>query len=133
MVEIIGCGERTVLTLLMKKFGVVCEYKTQMLLKDLVTPEYVDVLSDRQMKESIDIVVYLPFNKPLAIRVQDEHHNTTRMSVIDEVQRYILESEGYIVVDILNYECPEIWKEKANDKSMKELNDSLDVELAEYL
>ena len=125
--ELIGCGERTVLTLLMKKFGRACEYKTQMLLKDLVAPELVDSLSNRQMKESVDIVVYPLFNKPIVFRVQDEHHNTTRMSVIDDVQSYILQNEGYDVVDILNYECPEIWNEKVNDKSKKELEDAINI------
>jgi hypothetical protein len=122
MVEIIGQGERASLKILKEKFGEFSEYKTQMLLRDMVTREYEDTFSQRQMKETIDIVVYPLITKPIAVRIQDKHHSTQRMGVIDNIQKQMLLWNGYGVADIWYYECPELWKDNINIKSRQEFD-----------
>lgn len=126
LLEIIGHGERAALVILREMFGNACEYETQLLLRDLVTREYEDTFSERQKKETIDIVVYPLLTKPIAVRIQDKHHSTQRMGVIDNIQNFMLEWNGYRVVDIWHYECPELWKDKVNDISRKEVRLAFD-------
>jgi len=125
--EIIGQGERATLTILKEMFGEIAEYKTQMLLRDMVTRDYEDTFSQRQMKETIDIVVFPMLTPPIAVRIQDKHHNTQRMGIIDNIQQNMLKWNGYFVVDIHYYECPEVFKDKVNDTSRQEIIDSFKV------
>ena len=118
--EIIGQGEVAALEIIKDMFGNSCEYLTQVKLSDMVSPDYLETLSDRQLKETIDIVVDTGFQY-LAIRVQDKHHSSARMATIDNIQKLMLEWNGWKVVDIWHYECKELWKDKINDKSRKEL------------
>ena len=96
--EIIGQGEVAALEIIKDMFGNSCEYLTQVKLSDMVTPEYLETFSDRQLKETIDIVVVTVF-ECLAIRVQ--------------------------VIDIWHYECKELWKDKVNEKSRLELENAI--------
>jgi|TARA_R110002167_G_scaffold12732_5_gene53917 hypothetical protein len=118
--EIIGQGEVAALEIIKDMFGNSCEYLTQVKLSDMVTPEYLDTFSDRQLKETIDIVVDTGFQY-LAIRVQDKHHSSARMATIDNIQKLMLEWNGWKVIDIWHYECEELWKDKVNKKSRLEL------------
>ena len=118
--EIIGQGEVAALEIIKDMFGNSCEYLTQVKLSDMVTPEYLDTFSDRQLKETIDIVVDTGFQY-LAIRVQDKHHSSARMATIDNIQKLMLEWNGWKVIDIWHYECKELWKDKVNKKSRLEL------------
>ena len=118
--EIIGQGEVAALEIIKDMFGNSCEYLTQVKLSDMVTPEYLDTFSDRQLKETIDIVVDTGFQY-LAIRVQDKHHSSARMATIDNIQKLMLEWNGWKVIDIWHYECEELWKDKVNAKSKLEL------------
>ena len=122
---IIGRGEETALDLLMQLFPDK-EIKIQVPFKDLLHGEWVDTVTERQEKETIDIVVYT--DPVLAIRVQDPHHNGRITSARDLVQRKTLEWNGLRVVDLQHYECTEIMKERINDKSMKELLNALNDE-----
>ena len=101
-------------------FGNSCEYLTQVKLSDMITAEYLETLSDRQLKETIDIVVDTGFQY-LAIRVQDKHHASSRMATIDNIQKLMLEWNGWKVIDVWHYECKELWKDKVNKKSRLEL------------
>ena len=118
--EIIGQGEVAALEIFKDMFGNSSEYITQVKLSDMVTPEYLDTFSDRQLKETIDIVVDTGFQY-LAIRVQDKHHSSARMATIDNIQKLMLEWNGWKVIDIWHYECEELWKDKVNKKSRLEL------------
>ena len=77
--EIIGQGEVAALEIVKDMFGNSSEYLTQVKLSDMVSPEYLETFSDRQLKETIDIVVVTVFEN-LAIRVQDKHHASARMA-----------------------------------------------------
>ena len=118
--EIIGQGEVAALEIVKDMFGNSSEYLTQVKLSDMVTPEYLETFSDRQLKETIDIVVDTGFQY-LAIRVQDKHHASSRMATIDNIQKLMLEWNGWKVIDIWHYECEELWKDKVNKKSRLEL------------
>ena len=118
--EIIGQGEVAALEIVKDMFGNSSEYMTQVKLSDMVTPEYLETFSDRQLKETIDIVVITVFEF-LAIRIQDKHHASSRMSTIDNIQKNMLEWNGWKVIDVWHYECKELWKDKVNAKSRLEL------------
>ena len=118
--EIIGQGEVAALEIIKDMFGNAAEYLTQVKLVDMVTAEYLETFSDRQLKETIDIVVDTGFQY-LAIRVQDKHHSSARMATIDNIQKLMLEWNGWKVIDIWHYECKELWKDKVNKKSRLEL------------
>ncbi len=122
--ELIGQGEVAALEIIKDMFGNSCEYLTQVKLSDMVTPEYLDTFSDRQLKETIDIVVDTGFQY-LAIRVQDKHHASARMATIDNIQKLMLEWNGWKVIDIWHYECKELWKDKVNEKSRLELENAI--------
>ena len=122
--EIIGQGEVAALEIIKDMFGNSCEYLTQVKLSDMVTPEYLETFSDRQLKETIDIVVDTGFQY-LAIRVQDKHHASARMATIDNIQKLMLEWNGWKVIDIWHYECKELWKDKVNEKSRLELENAI--------
>ena len=118
--EMIGQGEVAALEIVKDMFGNSSEYMTQVKLSDIVTPEYLETFSERQLKETIDIVVVTPFEF-LAIRIQDKHHASSRMSSIDNIQKLMLEWNGWKVIDVWHYECKELWKDKVNAKSRLEL------------
>ena len=118
--EIIGQGEVATLEIIKDMFGKSSEYLTQVKLSDMVSPEYLETFSDRQLKETIDIVAVTLFEN-LAIRVQDKHHASARMATIDNIQKNILEWNGWKVIDVWHYECKELWKDKVNKKSKLEL------------
>ena len=118
--EFIGQGEVAALKIVKDMFGNSSEYLTQVKLSNMVSPEYLETFSDRQLKETIDIVVVTPFEF-LAIRIQDKHHASARMSTIDIIQKNMLEWNVWKVIDVWHYECKELWKDKVNAKSRLEL------------
>ena len=122
--EIIGQGEVATLEIVKEIFGNSSEYLTQVKLSDMVAPEYLETFSDRQLKETIDIVVVTLFEY-IAIRVQDKHHTSSRMATIDQIQKQILEWNGWKVIDVWHYECKELWKDKVNERSRLELENAI--------
>ena len=119
--EMIGRGEKAALEILKELFGDFSEYYIQYPLTQMVTDEYFELFTGRQIKETVDIVVFTYITKPLVVRIQDKHHSSIRMSRIDDIQRQLLEENGWIVIDVWYYECKELWKDRINDKSRKEL------------
>jgi L-cystine uptake protein TcyP (sodium:dicarboxylate symporter family) len=119
--EMIGRGEVAALEILKEMFGEFAEYNTQYPLTQMITEEYYELFTGRQVKETIDIVVFTGLTSPMAIRIQDKHHSSIRMCRIDDIQRQLLEENGWIVADVWHYECKELWKDVVNDKSRKEL------------
>jgi len=122
--EIIGQGEVATLEIVKEIFGNSSEYLTQVKLSDMVAPEYLETFSDRQLKETIDIVVVTLFEY-IAIRVQDKHHASARMATIDNIQKLMLEWNGWKVIDVWHYECKELWKDKVNERSRLELENAI--------
>jgi hypothetical protein len=123
--HIIGRGERGAFDMLVQLFPDK-EVKIQVPFKSLLNGEWTDTVTERQEKETIDIVVYS--DPIIAIRVQDPHHNGRLTSARDLVQRKTLEWNGVRVVDLQHYECVELMKDNVNDKSMKELLEALKEE-----
>lgn len=120
--HIIGHGEYVVLELLMQLFPN-REIKTQMKFTDLVKGEWLDTVTERQKKETIDIVV---LGKPIiAIRVQDPHHVGRLTDMRDLVQKKTLEWNDVVVVDVNAYDCKNIMKDRGGDESMRELLEAL--------
>jgi len=72
-VELIGRGEVVVKELLHEMMPK-AEITTQVPLIKLLLPDRRLSLSERQQKESIDIVVHRKFKKTLCVRIQDKHH-----------------------------------------------------------
>ena len=127
MTVIIGKGEKTALEVLKETYGKEVEYTTQVLFKDLMSYEFRDDLSERQQKESVDIVIFSGFN-PVCVRVQGGDHTGILKSARDTVQKQMLEWCNCIVVDLWFHDCPELFKEKLNDKSRREVREALNSE-----
>ena len=116
--NIIGRGELSARAILHEMFPNV-EIKYQVPLKSLLSEDWAVDLSERQQKETIDIVVYS--NPIIAVRVQDPHHSGKITSARDVVQRKTLEWHDVKVVDLQFYECVNIMKDLVNEESKKEL------------
>lgn len=118
----VGEGERSALTILKSIFGNECEYKIQYLFSKLMKPDFYDTLSDRQLRETLDIVIFRPTNPTIVIRVQDKHHDSILKTGQDVVQKQLLEWNGCVVVDLPHQECPSLWKEEVNEDSVEEVS-----------
>jgi len=124
MTEIIGNGEVTALSILKKEYGKSIEYSTQVPFKDLMSYEFKDGLSERQMKESVDIVLYTLFDT-VCIRVQGKDHKGVLKSSRDTVQKQMLEWSNCKVVDLWWYDCPTLFKNIENDESKREVMEAI--------
>lgn len=118
--EIIGQGERATLQILKDIYGDSAEYFTQFKFKDLLKGDWIDTVTERQEKETLDIVVKTP-KKTMVFRVQDKHHTGRITEARDTVQRKTLEWNDCIVVDLWFHDCPELWKDEVNDASKQEI------------
>ena len=127
MTVIIGKGEKTALEVLKEIYGEDVEYRTQIQFKHLMNYEFVDDLSERQQKETVDIVLFSGFN-PVCVRVQGGDHTGILKSARDTVQKQMLEWCNCIVVDLWFHDCPELFKEKLNDESRREVREALNRE-----
>ncbi len=127
MTVIIGKGEKTALEVLKEIYGKDVEYSTQIQFKHLMNREFVDDLSERQQKETVDIVLFSGFN-PVCVRVQGGDHTGILKSARDTVQKQMLEWCNCIVVDVWFHDCPELFKEKLNDESRREVREALNRE-----
>ena len=119
----IGQGERSALKILKSIFGnTECEFKIQYLFQKLMKGEWADTLSERQEKETLDIVIFRITKPTIVIRVQDKHHDSILKTSQDRVQKQMLEWNGCIVVDLWHEECPTLWSEEVNEKSIEEVS-----------
>jgi hypothetical protein len=125
MTEIIGNGEVTALSILKDMYGDVITYSTQIPFKDLMSGEFRDGLSERQVKESVDIVLFTGF-EPICVRVQGRDHKGSLKSMRDTVQKQMLEWSNCKVVDLWWYDCPNLFKNKKNEESIREIKESMD-------
>ena len=124
MTVIIGKGEKTALEVLKEIYGRDVEYSTQIQFKHLMKYEFIDDLSERQQKETVDIVLFSGFN-PVCVRVQGGDHTGILKSARDTVQKQMLEWSNCVVVDLWFHDCPELFKEKLNDESRREVREAL--------
>lgn len=122
--NIIGNGEDSAVEILKELFPTI-DIKTQVLLSDLLGVDWVADLSERQEKETLDIVIYT--NPVIVVRVQDSHHRGKLTTSRDIVQRKTLEWNNVKVVDLLDLECTELLKERVNDKSKEEIRKALTI------
>jgi hypothetical protein len=121
--QFIGRGEETALAILHTEFKD-AEFKTQVPIQELLSQEWIDTLTERQEKETIDIVV-MKGDRKIAIRVQDKRHNGFHLAHRDIVQKKTLEWNNCIVVDLVEQECPILFKELLNEESIKEVTSVL--------
>ena len=124
MTVIIGKGEKTALEVLKEIYEEDVEYKTQVQFKDLMSYDFSEDLSERQQKETVDIVLFSGFN-PVCVRVQGGDHTGILKSSRDTVQKQMLEWCNCVVVDLWFHDCPELFKEKLNDESRREVHEAL--------
>jgi len=118
--EFIGRGEVTAVEII-KELMPDAVIEVQVPLYMLLDPDLRTGLSQRQEKESIDIVVKRKFKPVLCVRIQDIHHSTRRFGKIDKVQKMLLKWSHHDVVDVDELECPILFKEKLNGFSRNEL------------
>ncbi len=89
------------------------------------TPKGWPELSQRQLKETIDIVMAVEKNDTIkdivAIRIQDPHHKGRGYAKHDAIQAQLLEACKIKVCDFNWYECVEIWEDKINIKTIEEI------------
>ena len=92
------------------------------LFKKLMNGDWADTLSERQEKETLDIVIFRVTKPTIVVRVQDKHHDSILKTSQDLVQKQMLEWNGCIVVDLWHKECPTLWSEEVNEKSIEEIS-----------
>lgn len=124
MTEIIGNGEVVALEILKELYGNNVIYSTQIPFKDLMTNEFKNGLSERQLKESVDIVLFTGF-ETICIRVQGRDHKGSLKSCRDTVQKQMLEWSNCKVIDLWWHDCPNLFKNKKNDESIREVKESM--------
>ena len=122
--QFIGKGEETALSILKDMYGESAEYTIQVSFRSLLNEEWQGTLTERQEKETLDIVVKTNL-KTVVFRIQDAHHRGMHTAERDLVQKKTLEWNGHTVVDLWNHDCPELFKEKKNSKSIAEVKESI--------
>jgi hypothetical protein len=122
--QFIGKGEETALSILKDMYGESAEYTIQVSFRSLLNEEWQGTLTERQEKETLDIVVKTNL-KTVVFRIQDAHHRGMHTAERDLVQKKTLEWNGHTVVDLWNHDCPELFKEKKNSKSIAEVKESM--------
>lgn len=129
----VGRGEDVVLDILRFLYPR-RRFFTQVKLPGLVsnrTPKDYPPLSQRQLKETIDIVMATekphPFTEIekvkniVAFRIQDPHHKGPGYARHDKIQAELLEDCGIKVCDFNWYECKHIWNNKINVDTVEEV------------
>ena len=131
--QFIGKGEETALSILKDMYGENAEYRIQVPFRDLLDEEWKGTLTERQEKETLDIVVTIntknkadiDWDHIIVFRIQDAHHRGMHTAERDLVQKKTLEWNGHTVVDLWDHDCPELFKEKKNAKSIAEVKESM--------
>ena len=129
--SIIGAGEITTKQILAELFPT-AEFRTQVSLSDLLRGDYKKSMSERQKKETLDIVMHTNKHETIVFRVQDKHHMTQRMGMIDRAQMRVLQSCGCRVVDVWFYDAKNVFKDIKNKASESEIKSILKREGIKY-
>jgi len=125
--QMIGHGEEVALEILKEIFGDGAEYTTQVKFSTLLSDEWRDTLSERQEKETLDIVIKNN-DKTMVFRIQDNHHKGFHTQQRDLVQKKTLEWNNCLVFDVWQDECPELFKDIKSEKSISELKEAISLE-----
>ena len=124
--QFIGRGEETALLVLKDLFGEDAEYSIQVPFKDLLKGDWKDTVTERQEKETLDIVV-IKNNKVIVFRIQDDHHRGLHTQERDLVQKKTLEWNDCYVIDVWEHDCPNLFKED-KIKAVSEIKESISFE-----
>ena len=120
----IGHGEDVCISILRELFPedlIVPQFKFSKLMKG----EFVLSVTERQTKETLDIVIFRERKKTIVVGVQDAHHSGSLTSERDRVQKKTLEWNECDVVDVQHYNCPNIFKDKLNAEARREILEAL--------
>ena len=139
MPEFIGRGERLAVKILKKELKLK-EFDrknffdqpgifTQIPIPHLLHQDYKFPVSDEQKRSSVDILVHTKQHALVAVRIQNginqknkiRGHTGDHKELFDIAQKNMLLDNGVCVVDIPEYECKELFKEKDQEKAQKEL------------
>ena len=127
----LGRGELVVLNILKFLFPTK-KFFTQVKLTALASnrlPKEWPPLSERQLKETVDIVMATEKTKGAEVmlkdivvfRVQDPHHKGNIYAKHDVIQADLLEACNIKVCDFNWYECKHIWKDEINVATVAEV------------
>ena len=119
--NIIGVGENTAVSILNDIFKDGSKIIPQYPLRKLLTDDYIDSLAESYLKHKVDIMIFRPDQKTIAVRVQGKDHDGVLKSARDTVQKKILEWHDCIVVDLEWQECPYLFKEQKDENSYLEV------------
>jgi len=137
--ELIGRGERLAVKILKKNLKLKELTRkaffdqpgiyTQIAIPRLISQDYKFPVSVEQKRSSVDILVHTNNHALVAVRIQNginqknkiRGHTGDHKELFDIAQRNILLDNGISVVDIPEYECKELFKEKDETKAQKEL------------
>ncbi len=123
--NIIGAGEDTAISILNDLFKDGSKIIPQYPLIKILTEEYRDSLSESYLKHKVDIMIFRPNMKNVAVRVQGKDHEGILKSARDTVQKKLMEWNGCIVVDLTWQECPYLFKEQKDENSYLEVMNAL--------
>jgi len=127
---IIGRGEHTLIEILEEKLQGDARIYTQIHLKYLVPKEEVELFSERQRKETIDVMI-LYHNNWICFRVQhgsnkkyrSKGHLGKELAQADVVQKRLIQRYHgkYSVIDLRESECETLFQNKNNWYSQSEV------------
>lgn len=118
--EYIGSGEDTCFEILTELYPSAI-IKRQVKFTTLMSDEFKDTLGERQLKETLDLVIFDIDSETIVVRVQDRHHKGQRTSHVDVIQKQMLEWNNCKVIDVWYNDCPNIFLESNCKESRQEL------------
>ena len=119
--NIIGVGEDTAVSILNDLFKDGSKIIPQYPLIKLLTDDYIDSLAESYLKHKVDILIFSPGGRKIAVRVQGKDHEGVMKSARDTVQKKLMEWNGCVVVDLDWQECPYLFKEQKDENSYLEV------------
>ena len=119
--NIIGAGEDTAVSILNDLFKDGSKIIPQYPLIKLLTDDYIDSLAESYLKHKVDILIFSPGGRKIAVRVQGKDHDGVMKSARDTVQKKLMEWNGCVVVDLTWQECPYLFKEQKDENSYLEV------------
>ena len=119
--NIIGVGEDTAVSILNDLFKDGSKIIPQYPLIKLLTDDYIDSLAESYLKHKVDILIFSPGGRKIAVRVQGRDHEGVMKSARDTVMKKLMEWNGCVVVDLDWQECPYLFKEQKDENSYLEV------------
>jgi len=136
LTDVIGAGEDTVNTMLVKLAPKQWDIQRQVSIKKLIKKEDFEFLDGVHQKHKVDFAISIDAKRGTpdfeeqyigVIRVQGWDHTSGKKGIAheqksnkDKIQKKLFENNKLWVVDILFQECPNIFKERFNCDSVIE-------------